>query len=121
MACFFDNEWECNAWPNQRPPRVTCLFVKTFALSRSQPCDLQGKGKALGKAAQPACPRMFLVMYVGNIIFNIVIMCIWAWGRPRISPNPWSCIVLCVTSAIVVTTITIYYNCLLYVAVWHIM
>jgi hypothetical protein len=74
-----------------------------------------GQGKALGKAAQPARPCMFLVIYVPNIIFNIVIMCIWAWGGPGLSPGPWSCVVLYATSATVVTTVTIYYNRLLYV------
>jgi hypothetical protein len=47
-----------------------------------------GQGKALGKAAQLACPCMFLVMYMRINIFNIVIMCIWAWGGPGLSPDP---------------------------------
>jgi hypothetical protein len=55
-----------------------------------------GQGKALGKAAQPARPCMFLVIYVPNIIFNIVIMCIWAWGRAGAKPRPMvMCCIVC--------------------------
>jgi hypothetical protein len=118
---FFGSEWECDTWPNQRPPRITCLFVKTFALSRSRPCDLRGKGKALGKATQPVHPCMFHVIYVPHIIFNIVIMCIWAWVGLGLSPDPWSCSVLYATSTTVVTIVTIYYNHLLLCMVWHTM
>jgi hypothetical protein len=115
MAFFIGSKWECDTWPNQRPPCVTCLFVKTFSLSKSRPRDLQGKGKALGKAAQPAHPRMFLVMYMGINIFNIVVIYVWMWVGLRLSPDPWSCVILYATSTTVVTTITIYYNHLLYV------
>jgi hypothetical protein len=73
------------------------------------------QGKALGKVIQMVRPHMFLVIYVPNIIFNIVIMCIWAWVEPGLSPSQWSRIVLYVTSAMVVTTVTICYNHLLYV------
>jgi hypothetical protein len=41
MMCF-GSKWECDTWPNQRPPCVTCLFVKNFALSGSRPHDLRG-------------------------------------------------------------------------------
>jgi hypothetical protein len=88
MACFVGSEWECDTWPNQRPPRVICLLVKTFALSRSRPCDLRGQAKALGKATQSACPRMFLIVYMQIDTFNIVVMYVWAWTGPGLSPDP---------------------------------
>jgi hypothetical protein len=120
MMCF-GSEWGCNTWPNRRPPRVTCLFVKTFTLNGSRPRDLRGKGKALGKATQLACPRMFLVIYVLNIVFNIVILYIWAWTGPGLSPGPWSCVILYATSTTVVTTVTIYCNRLIYMCmVYHV-
>jgi hypothetical protein len=45
LACdvFIGSKWDGDMWPNQRPPCVTYLLVKTFALSRSRRRDLQGR------------------------------------------------------------------------------
>jgi hypothetical protein len=108
MACFTVSEWECDTCPNHRPPYVTYLLVGVDPVT-------SGQGKALGKAAQPACPCVFLVIYVLNIVFNIVTLYIWALIGSGLSPDPWSCVMLYATSATVVTTVTIYCNHLIYV------
>jgi hypothetical protein len=43
VTWFVGSEWDGDTWPNQWPPRVTCLLVKIFALGRGRPRDLQGK------------------------------------------------------------------------------
>jgi hypothetical protein len=84
LACdvFVGIEWDGDTWPNQRPPRVTYLLVKTFALSRSRPRDLRGRVKLWERPPNRrahACSLLYICKALYLTLFN----CMFGRGPVR--------------------------------------
>jgi hypothetical protein len=63
---------------------TTChpgIGLKLCCWPESTPRPL-GRGRDLGRAAQPGCHHMCLVIYMENIIFKLI--CIVCWGVDRV-------------------------------------